>query len=190
VIAPGPGNDTVEGGAGRDTVEIGGGRGESDVRPGENGVVVDGPDGTDTLTGIERIEFGDGVELFDQDGPFAEFVYRLYSAAYARTPDEEGFVFWNDYMNDVGNTPTGLASFFIDAPEFDRRYGENPTDEDFIDALYNNVLLRDADEDGFEFWLNAFQSGETREDMLVFFAESPENVERNLEFLDFGIFVS
>ncbi len=66
---------------------------------------------TDTLANIERIRFDDGSFVLDMPSimiPLAStlknasylpmdsatLVYRLYAAAYARTPDEGGFVYW------------------------------------------------------------------------------------------------
>jgi len=45
-------------------------------------------------------------------------------------------------------------------------------------------------QEGFDFWLDQFSSGaQDRADMLVFFAESPENIARNADNLDDGIFL-
>ena len=47
--------------------------------------------GTDTLSGFKRLEFEDGVLALDTDpGDTAGQAYRLYQAAFARTPDMPG----------------------------------------------------------------------------------------------------
>jgi hypothetical protein len=48
--------------------------------------------GTDTLIGFKRLEFTDGTLALDVDaGDTAGQAYRLYQAAFARTPDMSGF---------------------------------------------------------------------------------------------------
>ncbi len=55
------GNDTIEGGDGTDTAVFSGTRAEYEIRftPESNTLLVLGPDGIDTLTGIERLQFSD-----------------------------------------------------------------------------------------------------------------------------------
>jgi hypothetical protein len=64
-------------------------------------------------------------------------------------------------------------------PEFDALYGVNPTNESFVMQLYHNVLHRDPDADGFNYWVNVLaQSGdktEARTQMLIGFSDSLEN---------------
>ncbi|GMG81468.1 hypothetical protein LNKW23_06810 [Paralimibaculum aggregatum] len=191
-IPAGAGNECIDGGAGRDTVVFAGSRDAS-----ERGFLPDGDvafssaaNGTDTLTDIERAAFDDGTLIFDAAGADLGYIYRTYAAAFARTPDEGGFIFWNDAINTGAFSRAGVAQFFVDSPEFAEKFGEDPSDADFIDALFNNVLLRDPDDGGRTFWLDAFETGLfDRADMLVFFAESPENVARNIDNLDVGIWV-
>lgn len=144
---------------------------------------------TDTLLGIERLSLEDGVYLFDLPGDDVPFTYRLYSAAFARTPDERGLTFWNAERND-GLGDRAMANAFIASPEFGEKFGESPTDEEFIAALFGNVLLREPDPGGEAFWLNAFSSGLLdRADMLLAFSESQENIDRNADNYDDGVWV-
>ncbi|GMG84516.1 hypothetical protein LNKW23_37320 [Paralimibaculum aggregatum] len=183
-------NECFDGLAGRDTVVFAGTRSEAERAFAGDGVAFDGPQGTDLLIGIERAEFDDGAFIFDAGGADVGYIYRTYAAAFARTPDEGGFIFWNDAINTGAFSREGVAQFFVDSPEFAEKFGANPSDGDFIDALFNNVLLRDPDDGGRTFWLDAFETGLfDRADMLVFFAESPENVARNIENLDVGVWV-
>jgi hypothetical protein len=59
----GPGNDTLNGGAGTDTAGYSARR--SSYTVGSGGTSVAGPDGNDTLSGIERIQFQDKGLAFD-----------------------------------------------------------------------------------------------------------------------------
>ena len=189
-LANSPANECFDGLAGRDTVIFSGAGSETERAFVSGATVISGADGVDRLDNIERAQFDDGAFIFDAIGPDVGYIYRTYSAAFARTPDEGGFVFWNDTINSGAFDREGVAQFFVDSAEFAEKFGADPTDEAFIDALFNNVLLRDPDDAGRSFWLDAFESGLfDRAAMLVFFAESPENVARNVENLEVGVWV-
>lgn len=130
----------------------------------------------DQLSGVERIDFVDGVLAFDTDGNAGE-TYRLYQAAFDRTPDAEGLGFWIDNY-DVGNVNlVEMAEFFMNSEEFAQRYGAPGTLDDFsfLTVLYENVLNRTPDQAGFDFWSDQQDAGIERADMLQYFSESTEN---------------
>jgi len=129
-----------------------------------------------TAANLERAETTDGVFLYGVEHDRTEFVYGLYAASLNRTPDESGFVFWNNVATDSAYTDEDLANFFVESPEFATLFDGEITDELFINQLYTVVLDRPADQAGYDFWLGVFQTGEyTRAGMLNFFVESPEN---------------
>lgn len=67
-ITGGPGDDTINGGAGVDTAVFSGTRASHTVTKGANNIVVSnngGPDGTDTLTNVERLQFSDIKIAYD-----------------------------------------------------------------------------------------------------------------------------
>ena len=144
-----------------------------------------------TALNLERIELSDGFYVYDLAGENLGYTYRLYDAAFARTPDEAGLRFWSGLV-ERGELPVGdLAEYFVEAPEFDEKFGADLDDAGFVNALYNNVLRRDADPDGLAFWVSVFASGElTRADMLEDFADSTENVERNADNIDDGVWLT
>lgn len=53
--------------------------------------------------------------------------------------------------------------------------GANPTNTQFVDHLYNNVLHRTPDAGGEGYWVNQLAAGTTRETVLIDFSESAEN---------------
>jgi hypothetical protein len=58
-LAGGPGNDTIDGGRGIDTATFSGLRSAYSLTHSGNSLIVSGPDGTDTLTHIEKLAFSD-----------------------------------------------------------------------------------------------------------------------------------
>lgn len=145
--------------------------------------------GVDTLKDIERIETTDGTLAFDITSDNTEYVYRIYDAAFGRTPDESGLIFWNNQINIGNENRDSLAEAFVVSPEFDILFPSS-SDEAFVVALYQNALRRAPDDTGQKFWIDAFATGElSRTDMLVEFADSPENIARNAENYDDGVWV-
>jgi hypothetical protein len=134
--------------------------------------------GIDTLSGFKRLEFEDGVLALDTDpGDTAGQAYRLYQAAFARVPDMPGVAYHMNDMESNGLSVVQIARNFIASPEFKTQYGENPTEDEYINLLYQNVLGRTPGQFEIDYYKERFESGTTDwNTTLVFFAESPENV--------------
>lgn len=199
-ISAGDGDDTVRASAGADTIDGGTGhdrivypntRDTLDVtQQGPGSYTVARLASTDTLVDVERIDFLDGGLLLDLEGQDASFGYRLYAAALARTPDEAGLRFWSGQLLEEVLTRKQTAEAFVIAQEFATLYPDQ-SDAGYVAALYRNVLKRDPDAEGEAFWLDAFASATLdRAEMLIAFAEAPENVARTEPDLSEGVFVS
>ena len=138
-------------------------------------------EGTDTLTNIERLEFSDGTLAFDTDGNAGQ-AYRLYQAAFERTPDPIGVGYHVNDIESNGLILYQVASNFLASPEFEMTYGKNLSDTDFVNALYDNVLGRSAEEFEKNYYLDRFSRAESdplwmdRSGSLIGFSESPENM--------------
>lgn len=140
-----------------------------------------------STTPINRLPFESNYVALDVGkGEIAGSVYRLYKAAFDRTPDMEGLGYWIDAF-DHGADLTGVASSFIASPEFAAMYGANSTDTNFVTLLYNHVLHRDPDAEGNAYWLNALQQDVSRGSVLASFSESPENIAQTAQLIANGI---
>ena len=103
-------------------------------------------------------------------------MFRLYNAAFARFPDSSGLKYWIDQYSSGRDDSRAVASSFIASSEFKERYGDNVTNAKYVETLYVNVLGRDYDQDGYNYWLGNLNNGiETRHELLLGFAESAEN---------------
>jgi serralysin len=171
------GTDRIEGGAGSDTLVFAGLRAEYTLShsPLRMTVARSGDPGTVTvLSGIERIEFADQVlAAHGDEEPAAAALIRLYRAALGREPDEAGLQ-WQQGALDGGRSLLQLAADFMAAPEFRSRFGA-PGDAQFLDLLYRNVLDRAPDAPGLAFHLARLEGGTSRAEVLLDFAQSPEN---------------
>ncbi len=189
VVLGGAGNDRIEGGEGFDVASYGSKFGAVKVAHADGAITVNGGSaglGTDILTGVERIVFNDGVLAFDVD-QVAGQTYRLYQAAFDRTPDTGGLGH-NIELMDAGLSLQDMASAFVNSAEFIQLYGTAPSDNAFIEALYNNVLDRGSDATGYAYWQHELESGNrSRADVLIGFSESTENHQNVAAAIDDGI---
>ena len=153
----------------------------------EYGIKPDIGGSIDLLTGISNVQFNDKKLNIANDikGVFDQVtglntdsgeMFRLYNAAFARFPDSSGLKYWiNQYSSGVDDS-RAVASSFLVSDEFSERYGTNVTNAKYVETLYINVLGRDYDQEGYNYWLGNLNNGtETRYELLLGFAESAEN---------------
>jgi hypothetical protein len=130
--------------------------------------------GTTSVPRNARLRFADVSLAFDVDG-VAGKGFRLYRAAFARTPDAAGLGYWIGRM-DAGASVTTVAGEFIASAEFKALYGANPGNAEFVDKLYRNVLHRAGEAAGIAYWRDVLDRGaSTRAQVLAGFSESAEN---------------
>jgi Ca2+-binding RTX toxin-like protein len=178
VLVGGPGNDTLTGGTGLDSARYTGKRTDFTITRDENGVhVVDqhGNEGSDVLIGVERVQFADGAVAFDIDGVAGQ-AYRIYRAAFDRTPDLGGLGFWLSAM-DKGTSLKDVAANFLASDEFTKLYGPSLTNTQIVDHLYRNILHREPEKAGFDYWVGILDAKKSDlATVLASFSESGENV--------------
>lgn len=121
----------------------------------------------------------------DSDGNAGQ-AYRLYKAAFDRTPDLKGLGYWIHELENQAPI-TSVAGNFIISEEFQRLYGVNVSNNDFIRLLYENVLDRSPDQNGYDYWLKDMAKGLTKEEVLISFSESVENKANVADFIKNGI---
>jgi hypothetical protein len=181
-------NNGIDGGDGVDTVVYNGARANFKVAKQVYGYSVadnTGAQGHDTLVNIERLQFSDGKSVaLDIDGNAGQ-VYRLYQAAFDRTPDAGGYAYWLNAM-DHGYSLNQISSLVLQNKEAVDLYMSNPTDEYFVTQLYHHVLHRDPDAGGLSFWLGNIHSA-SRAEVLGMFSESPENQAQVIGVIQNGI---
>ncbi len=99
-------------------------------------------------------------------------VIRLYFAYFDRAPDHGGLDHW------VAKRKTGtnldvVSANFAGSSEFKNTYG-NLNDTQFIDLVYDNVLGRNPDAAGADYWEAQLDNGTSRGRMMTQFSESGE----------------
>lgn len=180
VVAGDGGDDVIYGGSGLDYAMYRMHSSQAKItRTGDMVTVKDpsGKEGTDTLFEIERLMFPDTFYALDTGvGEVAGSAYRIYQAAFDRTPDTGGLSFWLERM-DRGMDLIEVSARFIDSQEFRAMYGSNPSNREFVEKLYHHVLGREGEAAGVNYWIGQLDSGaKGHAKVLADFAESAENV--------------
>ena len=170
------------------------------INQGDNkyGLKLESSSTIDSLTGLSILNFSDQSIDVNKDiiGTFNQVkglntasgeMFRLYNAAFARFPDADGLKYWIDQFSSGKNTRRVVAQSFLGSAEFTEKYGSNVSDETYVNNLYKNVLGRDADTEGLNYWVGNLSSGlETRYEALLGFAESAENKALFTDMTGFG----
>ena len=121
---------------------------------------------------------------FDEAG-VGGYAYRLYKAAFDRTPDAAGLGSWIKYL-DEGGSRDFVAQSFVTSTEFNTKYGPLDT-EAFVQRLYNNVLGRNGEAAGVYGWVDGLNHGLSRAQVLQGFSESSENISKTASLTGNGI---
>ncbi|WP_269142619.1 Ig-like domain-containing protein [Sulfitobacter mediterraneus] len=181
------GDDLLSGFEGRDTAFFEGSQDSYTLQISRSSTTITdrrpSGEGTDQLSSIERLDFETEIPLFGGspmtlsifDGPasltapqFSDII-ELYIAYFNRAPDALGLFYWaTEFTN--GYTVPQMANNFFGQPETQLSYASvldqngnlDITDAgkvgDFVTAVYSNVLGREPDAPGFNYWLGQLQN--------------------------------
>lgn len=175
-VTGGQGNDTLSGGDGTDTAGYSGDQDSYTLQITPGGIILDdrrdGEDGTDTLSEFEFLDFAQGsffdtgngsLTLFDLE-QFADFAtltpedfrtfVEIYIAYFDRAPDAVGLFFWGSVLAKGARTVEQIADAFFSQPETQTTYPDLSDNTAFASSVYQNVLGRDFDQAGLDFWVD------------------------------------
>ncbi len=156
-------------------------------------------DGDDSLFDDLLDDGEDDVELWDDDGNLwdAQIVrpdgvvieaeeaqlYRAYSGAMGRTPDEAGYNWWLGEIQAGRQDLNSMAGGFIHSDEFQKLADLNDDhvvdNAEFINHMYEGVFGRVPDQAGFDYWVGELDGGyQTQADAFVGMTQSAEYVQK------------
>ncbi|MBK7001870.1 MAG: DUF4214 domain-containing protein [Rhodoferax sp.] len=171
------GSDFIDGGAGIDVVRYNCNRDSFFITRDTVDnlwIVSSRAEGADLLTNVEWLQFSDEPLVLDLAGNAGK-AFRIYRAAFARTPDVGGLTYWIGRMNS-GTSLEDVAAGFVDSAEFKTLYGTSPSNTAFVTRLYNNVLGRTPEQGGLDYWVGEMnKNGKSQRAVFAAFSESPEN---------------
>ncbi len=111
--------------------------------------------------------------------PEHSVVIRLYQAVFNRQPDVDGVVYWIEQYDSGEWSTRRIANFFATGDEFRSLYGDDTTDEEFVNAVYPNVLGRQPDAEGAAFWNGYLADGNGRAELILLISNAPEFIDAN-----------
>ena len=117
------------------------------------------------------------IEAFMNSGEFhfkGNFIVRTYLGILTRDADYGGFRAWLGALL-AGVSREQIVEEFLSSGEFQVRFGSSLTNGQFVERMYNNILLRSSGIGGFNFWVGQLNSGQlTREQVALSFLDSGE----------------
>jgi len=117
------------------------------------------------------------IEAFMDSGEFrfeGKFIAQTYLGILTRDADVGGFEAWLGALL-AGISREQIVQGFLVSGEFQSRFGSNLTNGQFVERMYNNILLRPSDPGGLNGWVQALNSGQlTRAQVALVFLDSGE----------------
>lgn len=89
----------------------------------------------------------------------SEQVLELYTAMFNRAADIDGLDYWTGEMDSKGWSILDVASSFAEQSEYATAYPSNSGNEFFITSIYQNLLGREPDTEGLNYWVGELNSG-------------------------------
>lgn len=173
----GAGNDTLDGGTGLDSAIYTGNRAGFTVSASGTGFSVSdrsGSEGVDTLTGIERIRFGDSALAIDLDAN-AGVVARTLGAVFGKDAVKDpNYVAIGLSYADQGLTAPQLMQFAIDV----RLQAAASSHAAVVDLLYTNVTGSAPSAEQAQPFVDMLQSGASVASLGVMASEAASNLDR------------
>ena len=104
------------------------------------------------------------------------YLTKIYNASFKRLHDPDGLRYWISNFISGKDDERAVASSFLASAEFKERYGEDVSNESYVNTLYINALARDYDQTGYDYWSSNLNNGvETKYELLLGFSDSLEN---------------
>ncbi|MGF1595854.1 MAG: polysaccharide deacetylase family protein [Acidimicrobiales bacterium] len=113
-------------------------------------------------------------------------IARLYRAYFDRQPDAGGWDYWNRVYSSWVPL-TDISWSFAASAEFNLAGGRD--DAEFVSFIYREVLDREPDPGGFQYWRDQLSRGLSRGAMVLYFSESLEFIERTVQAVTGGCYL-
>ena len=130
------------------------------------------PQGTGFDMGVyEYVPTDSDRDKENRTAQIESFITRLYRLCLNRNPDQPGLDGWVSVLLNGIQTGSDVANGFVFSPEF---ISQNKTNEEYLQILYEALFNRKPDTAGLHGWLDALDSGSSREVVLNEFIKAAE----------------
>jgi hypothetical protein len=120
----------------------------------------------------------DGLLARPWSAPMVDPITRLYRSYFGRNPDTSGLRSWVAKRRAGTRTLASISATFAGSSEFKAKYG-SLSNRAFVERVYQNVLGRDGDQKGIDYWTGQLDSHrQSRGQVMLGFSESHESVQR------------
>ncbi len=103
-----------------------------------------------------------------------KFIAQTYLGIFSRDAGHNEFRDWLGALLQ-GMSREQIVQFFLNSDEFKSRFGSGLTNRQFVERMYNNILLRSSDYAGLNGWVWALNNGQvTRAQVALSFLDSDE----------------
>lgn len=171
-IITGFGNDIINAGEGHDLIQVTAESTAFDISVADGALVLTGTGSSAgdsvTVTDAEFVTFKDGHTLAIANTEDEGTALNLYSGLLGRDADEGGAENFTTLISG-GTSLTTVTESFLNSDEY---YGI--LRNDFITDLYESLLGREVDASGQATWLEQFEQGATRGEIVAAIADSAE----------------
>ena len=137
VLRGNSGNNLLDGQGGIDTAVFSGNSANYTNTAGTNGsrIVTGGADGSDTLVGIERIEFANVIQATDTSpGGNTYAAYAMFNAGFNRGPTTDELSLWTSTLDRLGGDTKDLAQTMINY------YAPGVSNEALVAYLWSTIV--------------------------------------------------
>lgn len=122
-------------------------------------------DGEDRLVSIEELVFEDQSFQLHRYADAAQLepaewnvFIEMYIAYFNRAPDAKGLLFWGSALEN-GTSLEEIARLFFDQDETRAQYPDPSDTGGFVSKVFQNVLGREVDQPGYDFWVGVLEDG-------------------------------
>lgn len=125
------------------------------------------------IIAIGDVTRGDVVAAYaTSDEWIGNIVDGLYASTLGRKPDDAGRRYWIGVLR-TGQTPAQVAAYFYAGTEYYQRAGA--TNRRWVQDLYAEILHRQADASGLNYWAGLAARGKSRSEIAFHFYQSVES---------------
>ena len=93
-------------------------------------------------------------------------IAEIYISTFGRAPDKEGLAYWTQEVL-LGNMSVAQVNKSFFEQEETKAMYNGATNEEFLNSVYKNVLGREADQEGYDYWIKEFENGTFTQDSFI-----------------------
>ena len=120
---------------------------------------------------FKRVCDGYGVTAYNGNDGIKAFTVRFYNLILNRKSDPGGLDYWVKQLKKKKATGANIAKSFFASKEYTDK---NPSNDDFINAVYKTMFDRTADSGGFNYWKGLMDKGASKNDIIDKMASTNE----------------